>query len=737
MIKINSAKNVFGIKTLTGADTFGTLNVVYSPNGTAKSSIADVIKNVSVGDSIEDVYGSGLVPTYEFDIDGTIYNETNMIPFNVLKYCGVDSFELNESNDYSDLVVSPSAKKALSTSITSINNSLSKIEHILLSSFSKKGKGKAKKFSSNLLDSLSIIAGSEENITLNFALNFKTSSKQLGESLTEEEVLTLVSSKGKEVIQKPEVYKSIADYASVINSKTKGIIVDTSFNIEKLNTFKKHIIDDGYFDDKNKRILNINGDNVDKSRFLEMVEQENLNIYGTDDVKKELDKCKESMNKNAGFATFSNMLLSKPALIKHALDYETFANEVIVTFLGTANVKSIEDEIINIKKEQATIASLRSSLTGDDNVLHDIWERFKNRFKFKKYDLEIKNKFDALTGNELPRFIKCQPGTDKEITDPSALRFSTGEIRSFNLINFIIEVERMLLKSDNFTIVLDDAVDSFDYKNKYGIIDYLVGIKDKPNVQMIVLTHNFDFYRSIVLAFGKRNTNQYFMYKDKDSNVTLYDVKSKGYYLSVTDFNGWKNPSSDKKYLSFIPFLRNVLQLENNSQHSDVLDTDKYLHYEIGVSDSLDFTVIEPLMKKLNFLLPPSINSSDKYLSILDSAANTIASLPIVETDLENKIVLGLYIRIYLERFLSLRILNRRGTAPLPSSDYARTSSLINQANNSGYLSKEELSVVVEANVISPSYIHANSFMYEPLIDVETSTLIDVANKIRTLNSGV
>ena len=737
MIKIKKANNIFGIKSLSGAETLGKLNVIYAPNGTAKSSIADAIKYISVGEPVNDVYGESPSPTYEFDVDGVLISETNLARFNVIKYCGVENFDLNNNNNYSNLVISPSAKSLLASSITSINDSLNKIESILLSSFVKKGKGKGQKFSNSLIDSLLTIAKNIDNITLNFALNFKTLTKQLGEMITEEDVLNLVNSKGKEILQKPEVKSSIANYASIISKKTISKILDSNFDIDKLNSFKKHIIEDDYFDNDKKRQLHIDNENVDKDVFLSMVEIENKNVYGSNEVKIELDKCKDALNKNAGSAKFSKVLLSKPSLVKHSLDYESFANEMFVTFLGAANVKLIENEIVNIKKEQANISLMESSLSGDDNVLHEIWEKFKSRFKFNKYDLDIKNKFDAITGNDLPMIIKCQPGTNKEITDPALLRFSTGEIRSYYLINLIIEVERAILLNQSFTIILDDAVDSFDYKNKYGIIDYLMEIKDNPNIQIIILTHNFDFYRSSVLSLGKNNTNQYFMYRDNLGNVSLHDVKAKGYYLTVTDFNSWKNTGSDIKYLSFIPFLRNVLQLETNSHNSSVADVDKYLHFEVGVTDSLDFTIIKPLMDRLSFGLPSSINVSENYLNKLDTIASNVLIIPIRETDLDLKIVLGLYIRLFLEKFLSERIIKRSGMTPTYGNNYARTTSLINQAKAAGYLSEEELSVVIEANVISPSYIHANSFMYEPLIDIDSSTLVAVANKIKNLDPSL
>ena len=52
------------------------------------------------------------------------------------------------------------------------------------------------------------------------------------------------------------------------------------------------------------------------------------------------------------------------------------------------------------------------------------------------------------------------------------------------------------------------------------------------------------------------------------------------------------------------------------------------------------------------------------------------------------------------------------------------------------HLSIEEKAFVVRANVVAPSYVHANSFMYEPLIDVGAETLKSIAVGLRRLNSS-
>ena len=45
--------------------------------------------------------------------------------------------------------------------------------------------------------------------------------------------------------------------------------------------------------------------------------------------------------------------------------------------------------------------------------------------------------------------------------------------------------------------VVDDIADSFDYKNKYAIVEYLTDILTEPFFLQIILTHNYDFYRTV------------------------------------------------------------------------------------------------------------------------------------------------------------------------------------------------------------------------------------------------
>ena len=73
--------------------------------------------------------------------------------------------------------------------------------------------------------------------------------------------------------------------------------------------------------------------------------------------------------------------------------------------------------------------------------------------------------------------------------------------------------------SKNTLWIIDDIADSFDYKNKYAIIQYLDEISDYPSFNVIILTHNFDFLRTIAKRGIVRHNNCLFAHNDEAAIV--------------------------------------------------------------------------------------------------------------------------------------------------------------------------------------------------------------------------
>jgi ABC-type lipoprotein export system ATPase subunit len=65
------------------------------------------------------------------------------------------------------------------------------------------------------------------------------------------------------------------------------------------------------------------------------------------------------------------------------------------------------------------------------------------------------------------------------------------------LLNIIFEIKARVNNNQKTLFIVDDIADSFDYKNKYAIVEYLNDIMNNSHFYLMIFTHNFDFFRTI------------------------------------------------------------------------------------------------------------------------------------------------------------------------------------------------------------------------------------------------
>lgn len=96
-----------------------------------------------------------------------------------------------------------------------------------------------------------------------------------------------------------------------------------------------------------------------------------------------------------------------------------------------------------------------------------------------------------------------EDGVDKAQVERTALLhvLSTGEKKALYVLNIIFEIEARKKAQQQTIFVVDDIADSFDYKNKYAIVEYLKEISEESCFRQLILTHNFDFFRTINSRF--------------------------------------------------------------------------------------------------------------------------------------------------------------------------------------------------------------------------------------------
>ena len=99
---------------------------------------------------------------------------------------------------------------------------------------------------------------------------------------------------------------------------------------------------------------------------------------------------------------------------------------------------------------------------------------------------------------------------------------------------------------------------------------------------------------------------------------------------------------------------------------------------------------------------------------------------------IENKIVLSIACRLKTEMFLKHTILAHGGSQAdlnCSSNQFKHWMDVYQRL----VPNDENGNIVEEVNMMTPEFIHVNSFMYEPLIDMSVDHLKDLYNRCKTL----
>ncbi|MGB4957590.1 MAG: AAA family ATPase, partial [Candidatus Saccharimonas sp.] len=235
-------------------------------------------------------------------------------------------------------------------------------------------------------------------------------------------------------------------------------------------------------------------------------------------------------------------------------------------------LKQCENEIENLLSLDEKIAEEVKSILAEAEKERTQWdevvETFNRRFRHMPFELRVENKANILLEGieqvSLSYYYKQPNRTSQKIAVDHLLRYlSTGERKAFYLLNLLFEVNSRKASGDTHYIILDDIVDSFDFKNKYAFLEYIYELsKDSNNLRMIILTHNFDFFRLMQsrMAFSRSSAHPvhaWFGQRDNTTNsVKLTQAGQFNYYLNTRSRAG----SDDVAWLSLIPLTRNLVE---------------------------------------------------------------------------------------------------------------------------------------------------------------------------------
>ena len=314
-----------------------------------------------------------------------------------------------------------------------------------------------------------------------------------------------------------------------------------------------------------------------------------------------------------------------------------------------------------------------------------------------------------------PRFHIPEGSETVEMERPELLEvLSNGEKKALYILNVIFEVEVRRQAQQETVFVVDDIADSFDYKNKYAIIQYLQDIADEHCFKQILLTHNFDFFRTVHSRFGRYS--HCLMVQRTTTGIEL--VPAAG--IRNIFLNDWKpNFYADgRKRVAAISFIRNIVEYTSGHHHPDFEALTALLHWKVG-SDSITHRELDRIYGRVFGDAGAWPQPDTPVLETIRAEANSCLTAP-EGTNFENKIVLAIAIRLEAERYMVARIGDPSFVATIGAN---QTAQLLQRYKEKGGVPAQSISVLDQVGLMTPENIHLNAFMYEPIVDMSDDHL--------------
>jgi hypothetical protein len=352
---------------------------------------------------------------------------------------------------------------------------------------------------------------------------------------------------------------------------------------------------------------------------------------------------------------------------------------------------------------------------------------FNDRFVDMPFTLSIPNQAKAVLGKETAqlKFIFKDGGDVHECTRSDVTKtLSQGEKRALYLLNFLFEVEDRKLSNKETLFIIDDIADSFDYKNKHAIIQYLEDLCGVDNFYQLILTHNFDFFRTLCNTFV--SYENCWMANRNNSSISLAKARGvKNYFIGE-----WKDNVGKDEFIlcASIPFTRNLIEYAKGDKDANYLTLTSLLHWK---ADTVQITVGD-YFKIYNTFFSSSHDETNTtpIAQLIFSKAQEICSLATHDgLNLENKVLLSIAIRLKAEIYLITELRKLKNDPNYWCQKENQFGYLIKEysklAPSSGAkASLEKVGITVSSN------IHLNSFMYEPILDLTIEHLIKLHQEI-------
>ena len=540
-------ENCYGIRKMDAEFDFSKkpAQLIYAPNGAMKTSFAKTFKDHSAAEASRDrIYADRVTKRSIIDQDGKEIPANSVFviePYDVEYQSGrVSTLLVNNTlkAEYDAILKSIRDKQAsLIAKIKTTSGLRTGLEDIISVSFTRQP--------DNLLRALDRVRP-------------EVLDDPFDASLEGIKYSIIFNDKVENFLKDPQSKEALVDYTNTYDELLeksrffrKGV-----FNHYQAGEIAKQLKNHGFFQAEHKVYLHSDTEDTKvetEGELAAIIAEELATILSDDQLKGKFNEIDKKLA-NRELRAFREFLLANQTLIPRLKEPEVFREDLLKSYLmlHKDEFRDLMDEFAKGKKRLEEIAVAAS---GQATKWQEIINIFNRRFSVP-FKVSIENKQDVILKRSTPNIgFTFEDDSAQPVTvarDQLVDVLSHGERRALYILNIIFEVEAR--KSDQVPtlFVVDDIADSFDYKNKYAIVEYLGDILTEPYFRQIILTHNYDFYRTVWKRLELSGTN-YHVNKSSEQ-INLSNEK-----MYRDPFEKWKSTAntSDKTdaLLAMVPFV--------------------------------------------------------------------------------------------------------------------------------------------------------------------------------------
>ena len=713
-------ENCYGIASLEHVFDFKKSNavLVYAPNGVMKTSFAKTFKKLSEGQQPkEELYNRP--SSFEVSIDGTEIRKENILvvePFNS-RY---------ESENLSALLVNSEKKARYDEVFRQIATTKAKLITIL------NERSKIKK------------ADVEKQLNKDFGCkNIFEAAKILSEvefgskELAKVKYQKIFDSKVLDLLASPSIQENIGSYTDRYNKliETSPVFKKSVFNPAKASAVIKALKKEKFFEADHKVLLNGHPSHVTTHKdFEEKIRMEKARILNDDTLQEISEKIVGGV---ASVKSFQDLLEESPEVASELNDLNKLRKVLWASYFQESR-EQFEELLSLYEENKAELAEIEEAAQLEETLWYQAHSTFMERFHVP-FSMRIENHTNAILGTTAPNVVFAFDGEDGEPLCFNRGQLETldtlslGERRAMYLLYIIFEFHARLSKGEDTVVVIDDIADSFDYKNKYAIIEYLKELAEETSLRLIVLTHNFDFYRTFqsrVLASAQWENS--FVAQKNEQAVKLLKGGSKNV---ANPFEQWKNgcKSDSAMLIAMVPFIRNLVEYRDGNSCDAYSKLTSMLHIKQELP-SLKIADLESIISNVvsGVVLDDCFDPQELVLIHIYKTADSLCAEVEEEICLEKKVTLSIAIRLKAEEFMWSQVNDQTPFSKYQTNKLYKRLLKENESNSdSRFLNVKTL--LSRVMLMTSENIHINSFMYEPLMDMSCHHLVSLYDDIKAL----